>query len=133
MAEHDVTSGAAVGLAEIETFVDGLDHPEGIAVTMQGQIYVGGEAGPIYRIESDDTFTVVADTGGFILGLAADAAGRLYAIDTVHSCVWRVEPDTGTIDVYARGPEDLQVDGRPNSTAGATWWWGRSSTRSSSA
>lgn len=106
MAEHDVTSGAAFGLAEIETFADGLDHPEGIAVTMQGQIYVGGEAGQIYRIEADDTFTVVADTGGFILGLAADAAGRLYAIDTVHSCVWRVEPDTGTIVVYARGPQD---------------------------
>lgn len=102
----DEAPGAAVGLDRIETFADGLDHPEGIAVTQQGQIFVGGEAGQIYRIESDDSFTIVADTGGFILGLSADADARLYAIDTVHKCVWRVEPDSGTTTVFARGPDD---------------------------
>jgi gluconolactonase len=93
-----------VGLNRIEMFAGGLDHPEGIAVTPDGVIYVGGEAGQIYRVESDDTFSVVANTGGFILGIAADAAGRIYAIDTVHRCVWRVEPDTGSLEVYASGP-----------------------------
>ena len=62
-------------LDHIEMF-DGLDHPEGIAVTPDGLIFVGGEAGQIYRIDDDDTATEVANTGGFILGIAADAAGR---------------------------------------------------------
>ena len=95
-----------VGLDRIETFAAGLDHPEGIAITPEGRIYVGGEAGQIYRIEPDDTFTEVANTGGFILGIAADAAGRIYAIDNVHKCVWRVTPETGSYDVYAQGPAD---------------------------
>ena len=93
-----------VGLDRIEMFAAGLDHPEGITVTPDGVIYVGGEAGQIYRVEPDDTITEVANTGGFILGIAADAAGRIYAIDTVHRCVWRVEPDTGSHEVYASGP-----------------------------
>jgi sugar lactone lactonase YvrE len=95
-----------VGLDRIETFAAGLDHPEGITLTPDGHLYVGGEAGQIYRIESDDTFTEVANTGGFILGVAADAAGRIYAADTVHKCVWRVIPETGSHMVYAQGPPD---------------------------
>ena len=51
-----------VGLDRIETFAAGLDHPEGITVTIDGRIFVGGEAGQIYRIEDDDTFTEVANT-----------------------------------------------------------------------
>ena len=92
-----------VGLDHIETFAEGLDHPEGITITPGGRIYVGGEAGQIYRIEDDDTATEVANTGGFILGIAADADGRIYAADTVHRCVWRVTPDDGTHTVYAVG------------------------------
>lgn len=95
-----------VGLDRIETFAAGLDHPEGITVTPDGRLFVGGEAGQVYRIEDDDSFTEVANTGGFLLGLAADAAGRIYAIDTVHHCVWQVTPETGRCVVYARGPED---------------------------
>jgi gluconolactonase len=93
-----------VGLDRIEMFAGGLDHPEGITVTPDGVIYVGGEAGQIYRIEPDDTFTEVANTGGFILGIAADGAGRIYAIDTVHQCVWRVDPEIGSQEVYTSGP-----------------------------
>lgn len=102
-----------IGLDRIETFADGLDHPEGITVTQDGRIFVGGEAGQIYRIEADDTFTEVANTGGFILGIAADAAGRIYAIDTVNHCVWRIEPDIGNHEVYARGLADRPF-GVPN-------------------
>ncbi len=43
-----------VGLDRIETFAAGLDHPEGIAITPEGRIYVGGEA-PVRPIGSNQT------------------------------------------------------------------------------
>jgi gluconolactonase len=95
-----------IGLDKTETFADGLDHPEGITITPDGRIFVGGEAGQIYRINDDDTATEVANTGGFILGLAADAVGRIYAADTVHKCVWRVVPEEGSHEIYSVGPPE---------------------------
>ena len=80
-----------VGLETCESFAFGLDHSEGIAVTPAGDIYVGGEAGQIYRIENDAP-KQVASTGGFLLGLAADADSRIYAIDNVAKSVWRFDP-----------------------------------------
>lgn len=44
-------------------------------------LYVGEEEGQLYRIEGDGTPRELLGTGGFMLGLAADAAGRIYAID----------------------------------------------------
>ena len=92
-----------VGLHLVETFADGLDHSEGIAVTPKGDIYVGGEAGQIYRIV-DDKPVEVANTGGFLLGLAADADGRIYAIDNSAKCIWRLDPTDGSLVNYAEGP-----------------------------
>lgn len=99
-----------VGLDVLEGFAEGLDHPEGIALTPEGTIFVGGEAGQIYRIASDDSFEEVANTGGFILGLAADGASRIYAIDSVHKCVWRISPDGGDLDVYTNGLPDRPLN-----------------------
>ena len=92
-----------VGLDKCESFAFGLDHSEGIAVTPRGDIYVGGEAGQIYRIEKDVPVQV-ATTGGFLLGLAADAEGRIYAIDNVAKKVWRYDPATHALDRFAGAP-----------------------------
>jgi len=93
-----------LALDQLETLAHGLDHPEGICVTPAGDVYVGGESGQIYRIEGDGGISEVANTGGFILGLAADADGRIYAIDLAAKCVWRVDPDTSTVERWAEGP-----------------------------
>jgi gluconolactonase len=95
---------AAVPLESLETFAHGIDHPEGICVTPDGTVYVGGEAGQIYRLESDGSFTEILSTGGFMLGLAADGEGRIYAIDNGPKCVWRIDPARGTKEVWAEGP-----------------------------
>lgn len=88
-----IRANVAIRLGDLETFAHGLDHAEGIAITPAGTIYVGGEAGQIYRIDNDSPIEV-ANTGGFILGLASDAMGRIYAIDNFHKCVWLFDPLT---------------------------------------
>jgi len=97
-----------VGLESLEVFANGLDHAEGIAVLEDGTIYVGGEAGQVYRVEEDGSFEEVANTGGFALGLAADAEGRLYVCDNVRQAVLRVDPASGQVEVFSSG-----LPGRP--------------------
>jgi sugar lactone lactonase YvrE len=95
---------APLALSSLTTLAEGVDHPEGICTTPDGTIYVGGEAGQIYRVGPDGAVEEVLSTGGFLLGLAADAAGRVYAIDNVRKCVWRVDPERRTKEVWAEGP-----------------------------
>ncbi|HVL81087.1 MAG TPA: SMP-30/gluconolactonase/LRE family protein [Actinomycetota bacterium] len=90
--------------------VEGLDHPEGVAVGPDGTLYAGGEAGQVYRIEETGPVEV-ANTGGFLLGMAADGDGRLYACDVARREVLRVDPLSGSTEVYASGtPERPMVN-----------------------
>jgi gluconolactonase len=58
-----------------------LDHPEAVAWGPDERIYAGGEDGQVYRLgladRSCDQLAKVE--GGFILGLAHDADGNVYA------------------------------------------------------
>lgn len=102
-----------VPLEQLETFADGLDHPEGICLSPDGHIYVGGEQGQLYRIEQEGGFTELLSTGGFMLGLAADAEGRIYACDAGRHCVWRIDPASRAIEQWAAGTSESQL-GVPN-------------------
>jgi gluconolactonase len=64
---------------ELETLVDGLDHPEGVAYDPRsGAVWAGGEAGQLYRVDLERrTWEEVARAPGFVLGLAVDGRGRL--------------------------------------------------------
>lgn len=90
--------------------VEGLDHPEGVCVDRAGVLYAGGEAGQVYRVDlGAATVDVVADTGGFVLGLCADGDGLLYACDLRRHEVLRVDPRSGSVDVYSNGTPDLPM------------------------
>jgi gluconolactonase len=123
-----------VGLDLLETFAYGLDHPEGIALAPDGQLYVGGEAGQIYAIGDDGSVKEVASTGGFNLGLAADSAGRLYVCDTEARAVWRVDPKTAELEVFTKGLPDRAIavpnwgcfDGHGNYYVSDSGRWGHS-------
>ena len=111
MIDFDATP--LVGLDELEFIANGIDHAEGICVTLDGILYVSGEAGQVYRIADDGTATEVATTGGWTLGLAADAAGRIYACDPKEHCVWRLDPTDwrrGGLHVGAAGPATDQPE-----------------------
>jgi sugar lactone lactonase YvrE len=75
----------------IETLVDGLDHPEGVAYDPRADVvWAGGEAGQLYRVNlRTRTVDEPAHAPGFVLGLAVDGRGRVaVCCDSAHSvCV----------------------------------------------
>lgn len=92
-----------VQLNEVEVFAEGLDHAEGICLAPDGYFYLGGELGQLYRAANDGTLTEIIRTEGFSLGVAADADSNVYLCDQGKRCVWKVVPDTGHYEVFARG------------------------------
>lgn len=91
-------------LDRFSVLAGGLDHPEGVAWDpVRGRVYAGGEAGQIYAISLDGSVEQVATTGGFVLGVACDGDGRVYACDVGRGEVVRLDPASGVLDVYASG------------------------------
>jgi gluconolactonase len=95
-------------IEDFAPFVHGLDHPEGVAVGPQGEVYAGGEAGQIYRIDLNGSSEQIATTGGFVLGLCLDGDGAIYACDLALGAVMRVDPD-GTVSTYSSGAPDRDM------------------------
>lgn len=98
---------------DISVFLDGLDHPEGVAWGPDGFIYAGGEIGQIYRIniETKDV-QELGRTNGFVLGMALDAQNNIYACDATNKSVYRITPG-GSISAYSTGTIDNPF-GTPN-------------------
>lgn len=87
----------------VTPFAPGLDHPEGVAWGPDSRVYAGGEAGQVYRIRLEDgTIETYANTGGFVLGMAHDAAGNVYACDMGRCDVVKVTP-AGEVTTYSSG------------------------------
>jgi len=87
-----------------------FDHPEAVAWGPDGYAYAGGEAGQLYRYKLDGSSIeeVARVAGGFLLGLAHDAAGNTYACDDRSACVHRITPD-GAVSTYANGNEQQKM------------------------
>jgi sugar lactone lactonase YvrE len=81
-----------------------FDHPEAVAWGPDRMAYAGGEAGQVYRFDLGggklDQYAQVE--GGFVLGMAHDADGNVYACDERLARVNRIAPD-GTVSVYSDG------------------------------
>ena len=94
-------------IAEVRIFAEALDHPEGVAVGQDGTVYAGGEAGQVYRISPDGKkVEIIAQTGGFCLGITLDQEDKIYVCDAVKQQVLKVSKD-GKVQVVAES-----VDGR---------------------
>ncbi len=86
----------------VKTVATGLDHPEGVALGLDGRLYAGGEAGQIYAIGLDGEVAEVGTTGGFIFGVTLDGAGDVFACDFGGAAITRVGAD-GTTEVVSTG------------------------------
>jgi gluconolactonase len=92
-----------------------LQHPEALCWDpLTQRVYCGGEGGQIYAVTLEGAIEVVANTGGSVLGMAVDAAGRVYACDWHRQEVVRVDPTTGAVETYTTGAPELPLDD-PNS------------------
>jgi len=94
-----------IPVKRVQTFAEGLDHPECVATHPDGTIWAGGELGQIYRISKDGkTVDEVARTGGFVLGIAfSPDASWLVACDLKKNCLWRLDVASGKLSEFASG------------------------------
>lgn len=95
-----------LNLERVGVLVDGLDHPEGVAVGPDRMVYAGGEAGQIYRIDpvSADV-EVIGSTGGWVLGIAVAGNGGVVACDPKRSAVFAVTTEGQVVKISDGVPE----------------------------
>jgi gluconolactonase len=89
-----------VPIERFEIFASGLDHPECIAFDDDGNLWAGGEAGQVYRIDPKGNSAQVADLGSFNAGLAFAPNGDLIVCNPARGVV-RVDPGTGKHELLA--------------------------------
>lgn len=94
-------------LSKSKVFAEGLDHPECVAIHPDGTVWAGGEAGQIYRISSDGSkVDEVANTGGFILGIAFSPGAKWMAIcDLGKKCLWKLDMKTLQLEMFSDGAD----------------------------
>ncbi len=92
----------AVPLDRFEVFADGLDHPEGLAFDRDGDLWSGGEAGQIYRIDARGRVREVVCLGGFCLGLTFSTRGELWVCNFKHNALIRLDRKGRVLASYER-------------------------------
>jgi len=107
---------AVIPFEQSSVFFDGvfseprLNHPEGLAIDADGNVWCGGEEGEIFRIAADGSMIeLIASTGGFTLGMAFDQQGRLYTCDLKHAVVFRLDPASGALTQFATGDGTARI------------------------
>ena len=95
-----------ISIEDIKVYAEGLDHPECVLYHPDGSVWAGGEAGQIYRISEEGTVEEIANTGGFILGIALHPGkGWMAVCDLKKKCIWRLDMRSRALSVFAEGVE----------------------------
>ena len=94
---------AEIATESFEVFANYLDHPECCAFDRKGNLWAGGEAGEIYRIDSKGGVEEVTRLSGFCGGLAFSPEDDLFVCNPGHGVV-RVTA-SGQQEVFASKSE----------------------------
>ena len=90
-----------------------LQHPEGVAAGPDGWVWAGSENGQILRIAPDGSaIEEVASTDGFLLGLAFDGDRALFACDSRHRAVFRLNLADRSLRRFTAGHRGAELRGR---------------------
>ena len=103
VARHGMTP--EISIENFSIFAADLDHPECLAFDRAGDLWTGGEAGQIYRIDREGRTMTVTNLGGFCAGLAFSPEDELFVC----------RPGVGIVRVSADGRHAVfadQVDGQ---------------------
>lgn len=96
-------------VSEVRVVVNGLDHPECVAVGRDGTLYAGGERGQVYRISPDGkSVEEFANTGGFCLGLTLDREENIYVCDHVRHALLKVT-QSGAVSLVADSVDGTKI------------------------
>jgi len=113
-----IATRPVLGIDRAQVFFDGLfttprlQHPECVAIGPEGDIWCGSENGQILRIRRDGSaIEEIASTGGFILGIAFDGAGHLFACDLRNACVHRLDLASRTLQRFT--PPGIRIPNYP--------------------
>jgi gluconolactonase len=98
-------------LDEVKNLASGIDHSEGICLGVDGNLYLGGEAGQIYRLTLEGELREVAHlkNGGILLGLTACLDGRLIVCDPGGKCLWKVNLENNTWEVFVTSSQVVEL------------------------
>lgn len=91
-----------IPIERFEVFASGLDHPECVAFDCGGDLWAGGEAGQVYRIDASGQVRTVATLGGFTGGIAFSPLDHALYVCNPGLGLVRVEAD-GRHSVFATG------------------------------
>ena len=86
-----------INIERFEVFATGLDHPECVAFDREGNLWAGGEAGQVYRIDREGKVETVATLGGFTGGLAFSPNDELFVCN----------PSLGVVRVGRNGRHEV--------------------------
>jgi gluconolactonase len=92
-----VAEAPEIPIERFEIFATGLDHPECVAFDRDGNLWAGGEAGQVYRIDPKGRVETIATLGGFTGGIAFSPAGELIVCN----------PSLGLVNVRPNGSHQL--------------------------
>ena len=93
---------------DISFFVEGINHPEGVAWGLDNCVYAGGENGELYRINyANKKVDEFANIGGFVLGIALDHDSNVYACNWTNKTVDKITPN-GDVSVYSTGSKETE-------------------------
>src|SRR5262245_14487641 len=87
-----------IPIERFEVFASGLDHPECLAFDRAGDLWAGGEAGQVYRIDPTGHVQTVATLGGFTGGIA---------LSPLDHALYVCNPSLGLVRVHADGRHEV--------------------------
>ena len=86
-----------IAIERFEVFASGLDHPECVAFDRDGNLWAGGEAGQVYRVDPAGRVETIAALGGFTGGIAFSPNDELFVCN----------PSLGVVRVGRNGRHEL--------------------------